>query len=219
MIVKTKDVDNLMYIKKTLLLLFSLLICLPVFSQNVNRAASSLAGPIGTVVTPVASVVPNKSANVGIWKNTDDRGLNSLYLSYGLKNWLEVGLNSTLLDNSKTDFLFKLNSNVIPISKKLPTLAFGADSFDSFIVASYSIYPIMLSIGGMLNENNIFASINARLSRQILLQAEIKDTIIGLGIRGQLNRLQLSLLYQDDNDANSTREGRWFLGVSLNLYP
>ncbi len=206
-----------MYLKKNIVLVLCWVISLPVFSAEVNHTAASLGGYIGAVDTPIANAIANKSGNVGIWKNSEDNRLDSLYLSYGLRNWLEVGLNSVLLENNRTDFLFKVNSRVVPISRKLPVLAFGVGSFDSYVVASYAVYPVQLSVGGMLNESKIFASLNMRVSQYLLLQAEIKNNVLGLGLRGQLNKLQLSLLYQDDNNANNKNDGRWFFGVSLHM--
>jgi len=205
------------YLKKNIVLVLCWVIALPVFAAEVNRSAASLGGSIGTVSTPIANAIANKSGNVGVWKNSEDNRLDSLYLTYGLRNWLELGLNSVLLENNRTNFLFKVNSNVVPLSKKLPVLAFGVDSFDSYVVASYSISPVLLSVGGMLNENKVFISLNARVSQYLLFQAEIKDNVIGLGLRTQLNKLQLSLLYQDDNNANNKNDGRWFFGVSLHM--
>lgn len=202
-----------------LLLCASLFYSITTQALDIVRSSAMLDGPTGFVITPSAMTVGEGRANVGLWGNVETAGFDNLYFIYGVRNWLELGVAMDGVRQNELDVLFKVNSgSQDKLFKGFPLLALGVYHSRSYLSATYQVNPLTLSFGKDLElyGNSLFFGVGVKLQRRVLLQMDVDGDDYGLGLRGQLNRIQFSFMLHS-SPGQLVSPGRLYVGAGFSI--
>ena len=124
---------------------------------------------------------------------------------------------SDLPKQDNINFLFKINSQAQDrLFKGFPVLGFGVYRSNSYLTASYKAHPVMLNLGANLSNSQkpIFFGGSLQISQAFLLQLDSNGEDYGIGLRGQLQRFQLSLII-DNNIHQEIFDASLYWGVAF----
>lgn len=164
-------------------------------ASDVSQYSASLSGSTGLVITPTAYGLKRNHGNVGLWGEMVNSSGHELYLLYGVRNWLEVGIESDLPYHTTPNFLFKINSQAQDrLFKGFPLLAFGLYRSTSYLAASYKIMPLMLNVGTTISQsgNPLFYGASLQIAKNTLIQIDARGNEYGAALRLHLRQFQFS---------------------------
>ncbi|MDH5544399.1 MAG: hypothetical protein OEZ43_02335 [Gammaproteobacteria bacterium] len=215
------DIMTHSQIKKILLRLVLFYLAQTSFANagDIAQHSASLYGPVGQVKTPSAFSLKQGQGAIGIWEDFRDLRWDNFYFLYGVRNWLEIGVMSDLPAQNNFNFLFKINSETQDrLFKGFPVIALGIYRSNSYLAASYKIRPISLTVGSKLSgtPKPLFIGANVQFSKYLLMQLDTDGKEYGIGIRGQLDKFQFSLLL-DGKTSRSVLDNKVYWGVAFNF--